>query len=119
MTDEEMVEKLNYVKTVIANLDNRYNKLKAENAALRERLEKAVELPVKIGDRVFYIIGHSPTIEECEVEEIVIERTNPTFAVFRFRRIDTGIKATGFLSDYGKRWFTSREAADAHLKTCK
>lgn len=30
--------------------------LKAENSALRERLEKAVELPVKVGDTV-YLVG--------------------------------------------------------------
>ena len=31
--------------------------LKAENAALRERLEKAVELPCKIGDEVYEVHG--------------------------------------------------------------
>ena len=30
-------------------------RLKAENAALRERLEKAVELPVKVGDIVYCV----------------------------------------------------------------
>ena len=116
MNEKNMIE---LMEAKITRLSAENDRLIEEKSALRERLEKAIELPVKIGDRVFYIVGLSPTIEECEVEEIVIERTNPTFAVFRFRRIDTGIKATGFLSDYGKRWFTSREAADAHLKTCK
>ena len=41
--------------------------LKAENAALRERLEKAVELPCKIGDRFYIVEYYPPEIieEEC------------------------------------------------------
>lgn len=31
----------------------RFNTLKAENTALRERLEKAVELPCRVGDKVY------------------------------------------------------------------
>lgn len=44
-----------------------YKKLKAENAALRERLEKAVELPCKIGDRFYIVEYYPPEIieEEC------------------------------------------------------
>ena len=34
----------------------RADRLEVENAALRERLEKAVELPVKVGDTV-YLVG--------------------------------------------------------------
>lgn len=33
------------------------SRLKTENAALRERLEKAVELPCKIGDKVYEVHG--------------------------------------------------------------
>lgn len=42
MTDEEMIENL---KCVIADTSEQCEQLKSENAALRERLEKAVELP--------------------------------------------------------------------------
>ena len=41
MTDEEMIENL---KCVIADISAQCKQLEAENAALRERLEKAVEL---------------------------------------------------------------------------
>lgn len=44
MTDEEMIENL---KCVIADISEQCEQLKAENAALRERLGKAVELPYK------------------------------------------------------------------------
>ena len=41
MTNEEMIENL---KCVIADISAQCEELKAENAALRERLEKSVEL---------------------------------------------------------------------------
>ena len=42
-------------------------RLKAENAALRERLERTVELPCKIGDRFYIVEYYPPEIieEEC------------------------------------------------------
>ena len=42
MTDKETIENL---KCVIADISEQCEELKAENAALRERLEKAVDLP--------------------------------------------------------------------------
>lgn len=42
MTDEEMIENL---KCVIVDLTEQNNELKSENAELKARLEKAVELP--------------------------------------------------------------------------
>lgn len=50
MTNEEMIENL---KCVIADISEQCEQLKAENAALKERLEKAVELPCKVGDKVY------------------------------------------------------------------
>ena len=38
-----------------SRLTRQNKKLKAENAELRARLEKAVELPVKVGDTVYFI----------------------------------------------------------------
>lgn len=48
-------------------------RLKAENAALRERLEKAVELPVKVGDIVYCVED-----EDCDyiVEPTVVTKKN-------------------------------------------
>lgn len=42
------------------------NRLKAENAALREKLEKMVELPCKIGDKFYVINDCPPEIKEHE-----------------------------------------------------
>lgn len=44
MTNEEMIENL---KCVIADISKQCEELQAENAALRERLDKAVELPAR------------------------------------------------------------------------
>lgn len=93
--------------------------LQSENAALRERLDKAVELPCKVGDNVFCIVGIDPAVEEFEVEEILIKRLDPIFAVFRLRGIDIGVKTSCVLSQFGKRWFTELEAAEARLAELK
>ena len=45
MTNEEMIENL---KCVIADIFEQCEQLKAENAELRAKLEKAVELPAKV-----------------------------------------------------------------------
>lgn len=95
--------------------------LEAENAELRARLEKAVELPAKVGDRVFYINGFAPdfapaAVEEFEIEEILIQKST---TIFRLIGVDTGIKTVVFLSWYNKRWFTELEAAEARLKEIK
>lgn len=41
-------------------------RLEAENAALRERLEKMVELPCKIGDKFYVVNDCPPEIKEHE-----------------------------------------------------
>ena len=62
MTEQEIercLERLSTCKAAdIMNFDYAgtlayIQRLKAENAALRERLEKAVELPCKVGDKVY------------------------------------------------------------------
>lgn len=50
MTEQETIEGL---KCVIADISEQCERLKAENAALRERLDKAVELPCE-SDDIFY-----------------------------------------------------------------
>lgn len=50
MTNEEMIENL---KCVIADISVQCERLKAENAELRERLERSVELPCKCGEKVY------------------------------------------------------------------
>lgn len=93
---DEMLSTPEYIKNykrIIAGLQ-------AENAALRERLEKAVELPVKIGDTVYCVND-----EDCHY---VVETTTVTQE--NFYLLCSRIK--GNPSDA----FLSREAAEARLK---
>lgn len=70
-------------------------RLKSENDALRERLEKAVELP--FGDRVWFI-----TEDEEGAESYIISKP-------------TDLLTVDELYEIGKKYFTTREAAEKRL----
>lgn len=90
--------------------------LQAENAALRERLEKAVELPCKIGDEVYEVHG------KCDGKNCPYNgdygqwrcsyggktNCNPFITVNKFRYCDIPM--------VGKTIFVTKEAAEARLK---
>lgn len=97
MPDEEMIENL---KCVIADISKQCEELQAENAALRERLEKAAELPVKIGDTVYCVDD-----EDCHY---VVETTTVTQE--NFYLLCSRIKGNP------SNAFLSREAAEAWMK---
>ena len=112
MTNEEIIE---ITDTLNANnktmkdsgiSDNLWGKavecimfLQSENAALRERLEKAVELPS--GDRVWFI-----TEDEEGKESYIISKPTDCLTVDE-------------LYEIGKKYFTTREAAEARLAELK
>ena len=92
-------------------------RLKAENAALKERLEKAVELPCKVGDKVYCIHGMSnPEMLEWQVNGIRITDHNYMLQLGRAGTKDYRNEASQF---YGKWWFVTREAAEARLAELK
>ena len=92
--------------------------LESENAALKERLNKAVELPCKVGDTIFYVQyfcdykGCDSTTQQfcCGCKEM-IEREK--------RKEKYVICEKSFvlkdLEKIGKKYFTTREAAEARL----
>ena len=91
--------------------------LQAENAALRERLDKAVELPCRVGDKVYCIHGMSnPEMLEWQVNEIRITDHNYMLQLGRAGTKDYRNEASQF---YGKWWFVTREAAEARLAELK
>lgn len=51
----ESIEPVNEACRIGMEAIRKVKELKTENAALRERLEKAVELPVKVGDIVYCV----------------------------------------------------------------
>ena len=92
--------------------------LQAENAALRQWLEKAVELPVKVGDTVYLLSQTS----RCPAGEIVEAK------IIDFIGWEDGYRFTAkggrewfsFLrGDIGTWVFTTREAALARLAELK
>lgn len=99
------------------DLEQKIAKLKAENAALRERLERAVELPCRVGDKVYCIHGMSnPEMLEWQVNEIRITDHNYMLQLGRAGTKDYRNEASQF---YGKWWFTTREAALTRLAELK
>ena len=66
MTDEEMIENL---KCVIADISEQCEQLKSKNAALRERLEKAVKLPFVPTD--YHIEGWLAEMKQSVTDESV------------------------------------------------
>lgn len=91
--------------------------LQSENAALRERLDKAGELPCRVGDKVYCIHGMSnPEMLEWQVNEIRITDHNYMLQLGRAGTKDYRNEASQF---YGKWWFVTREAAEARLAELK
>lgn len=89
-------------------LEKESEQLKVENVALRERLEKAVELPVKLYSKVW-----DKYRKEFDVIGIELHGTN--------YYINCANKATGESAsfdgeDIGDEWFTTEEACDLHRR---
>lgn len=112
---DEMLSTPEYIKNykrIIADLQ-------AENAALKERLEKAVELPCKIGDEVYEVHG------KCDRKNCVYNgyygqwrcdyggktNCNPFITVNKFRYCD--------IPRVGKTIFVTKKAAEARLAELK
>ena len=96
-SDEVLRQMVDYIK-----------RLKAENAALRERLSKAVELPCKVGDTVYEIIDGE--IRETEVIQLKIDNMGLWITI----RMGFGVSTVLF--NKVARIYLTREAAEARLK---
>lgn len=55
------------------------NELQAENAELKARLDKAVELPCKVGDTVYRAGEFSGIITPGTIDRITLSKFKPTF----------------------------------------
>lgn len=102
-----------------------YAELLAENAALRERLEKAVELPVKVGGKVYMPWEWDGASGVAELTVSYITFFEGEFLV----NTDFESDDIGFLGkysfgefrdyDFGTKVFTTHEAAEARLAELK
>ena len=63
----------------IARLVRQNKKLEAENAELRARLEKAVELPCKVGDTVYQTDTNGTRIFKSTVKGIIFDTGSGAF----------------------------------------
>ena len=137
MTEQEIercLERLSTCKAAdIMNFDYAgtlayIQRLKAENAALKERLEKAVELPLECGSIVWYLNTQpSISLKANTVYEGKLMRYHLSVIggkVYFIADIqiknDYGVTELPEVEkDFGKIWFTTREAAEACLKELK
>ena len=86
-------------------------RLKAENAALRERLEKAVEIPCKVGDKVYEIIEgevQGERVENYRIDNMGIWVT-----------VQLKFGTSTILLNEARKIFLTREAAEARLAELK
>lgn len=96
--------------------------LEAENDALRERMSRAVELPCKVGDTIFYVQyfcdykGCDSTTQQfcCGCKEMIEREKHKEKYVICEKSF-----VLKDLEKIGKKYFTTREAAEARLAELK
>lgn len=97
-------------------------RLEAENAELRARLNKAVELPCKVGDTIFYVQyfcdykGCDSTTQLfcCGCKEMIEREKHKEKYVICEKSF-----VLKDLEKIGKKYFTTREAAESRLAELK
>ena len=89
--------------------------LEAENAALRERLDKAIELPVKVGDTV-YLLSQTSRCPKGEIIEAKIIDFIGWEDGYRFTAKGKAEWFSFLRGDIGTWVFTTRDTAEARLK---
>ena len=102
------------------DLVEQIEKLKSENAALCERLEKAVVFPIKFGDKIYTINFQKPKAQwsvHCGVVKTISVTQTPDKTQFVFRVKIKYRDAREYV--LGKSAFLSKEAAEARLAELK
>ena len=103
-----------------AAFEKENEQIKAENAALRERLEKAVVFPIKFGDKIYTINFQKPKAQwsvHCGVVKTISVTQTPDKTQFVFRVKIKYRDAREYV--LGKSAFLSKEAAEVRLAELK
>ena len=93
--------------------------LQTENAALRERLDKAVELPCEIGTTVFVVKEKNFLWKETHIAtgkiKLYLFENNSLLIRIAGSYTTHDWEYTVSSKDYNKTWFTDRTAAEKRL----
>ena len=128
MTDEEIIKGLDLACSSITGsfmwtaypfpiLRDYIHRLQSENAALRERLEKAVVFPIKFGDKIYTINFQKPKAQwsvHCGVVKTISVTQTPDKSQLVFRVKIKYRDAREYV--LGKSAFLSKEAAESRLE---
>ena len=115
----DLVKQARWWQWKAETLEKENEQLKAENAALRERLEKAVELPCKVGDTIYSLDHFDLKIRENKVIAITFLLSNSVNHLEVQAHNFRGAVASFESIDFGKDVFTDRSAAEARLAELK
>ena len=131
MTDEEredlntfkhdLVKQTRWWQWKAETLEKEKEQLKSENAALRERLEKAVEFPCKIGDKVYAIFPIEDELKILDgtfvgIEEVVSDFKGCMCAIIVRKAKDGHYFNTYWdLGQFNKTWWADKEIAESKL----
>ena len=110
-------DKIDY--DVYLNLREMSDQLGDENAALRERLEKAVELPCRVGDTIYSLDRIDLKIRENKVIAITFLLSNSVNHLEVQAHNFRGAVASFESIDFGRYVFINRADAEARLAELK
>ena len=106
----DLVKQARWWQWKAETLEKENEQLKAENAELKARLEKAVELPVKVGDTV-WLVGHIHGALACVDASITYVSMNEHFVRYTAQE---GEWFHDFNDDYiGRYVFLTKQEAEA------
>lgn len=79
------------------------SEMETVEAQLRARIDKAIELPCKVGDTI-----HSQNGDQAKISGIIIEKVKVRFEWEKFKERELLDCGTVLIDDYNKTWFTSQ-----------